>query len=116
VNKKCFYKYINSKRRAKENLHPLLDAVGNVNTENKEKAEVLNAFLKSVFKSQISYPQGVLPSNLEVSDGEQNKPPTIQVETVGDLLPYMDYQKSMGPDRIHPSISIPDQLGRSQCI
>ena len=25
-NKKCFYKYISNKRRAKENLHPLLDA------------------------------------------------------------------------------------------
>jgi len=24
-NKKCFYKYISNKRRAKENLHPLLD-------------------------------------------------------------------------------------------
>ncbi|KAK4815667.1 hypothetical protein QYF61_005413 [Mycteria americana] len=27
-NKKCFWKYVNSKRRAKENLHPFLDAVG----------------------------------------------------------------------------------------
>ncbi|KAK4832789.1 hypothetical protein QYF61_025657 [Mycteria americana] len=27
-NKKCFYKYISNKRRAKENLHPLLDAGG----------------------------------------------------------------------------------------
>ena len=50
-NKKCFYKYINSKRRAKENLHPLLDVAGNVKTEDKEKAEVLNAFLTPVFKS-----------------------------------------------------------------
>jgi len=27
-NKKCFYKYINNKKRAKENLHPLLDVGG----------------------------------------------------------------------------------------
>lgn len=26
-----------------------------------------------VFKSQISYPQGTLPTDLEVWDGEQNK-------------------------------------------
>ena len=39
-NKKLFYKYINSKRRAKDNLHPLLDVAGNMTTENKEKAEV----------------------------------------------------------------------------
>jgi len=34
-NKKLFYKYINSKRRAKENLHPLLDVAGNMSTEDK---------------------------------------------------------------------------------
>ena len=39
-NKKLFYKYINSKRRAKDNLHPLLDVSGDMTTENKEKAEV----------------------------------------------------------------------------
>ena len=27
-NKRCFFKYISNKRRAKENLHPLLDAGG----------------------------------------------------------------------------------------
>ena len=44
-NKKCFCKYISNKRRAKENLHPLLDAEGNIVTEDEEKADVLNAFL-----------------------------------------------------------------------
>ena len=50
-NKKHFYKHINNKRRAKENLHPLLDAAGNVTTEDKEEAEVLSAFFTSAFKS-----------------------------------------------------------------
>jgi len=40
-NKKSFYKYVNGKRRTKENFHPLLDAVGNVTTGDKEKSEVL---------------------------------------------------------------------------
>ena len=55
-SKKLFYKYINSKRRTRENLHSLLNEAGNVTTEDKEKAEVLNAFFMSVFKSQTSYP------------------------------------------------------------
>ena len=37
-------------------------------TEDKEKAEVLNAFLISAFNSQISYPQGTLRPDLEVWD------------------------------------------------
>ena len=73
-NKKCFHKYINSKRRTKENFHPLLDAAGNVTTEDKEKAEVLNAFFTSAFNSQISYPQGTLCPDLEVWDAMQNTP------------------------------------------
>ncbi|KAM9590852.1 uncharacterized protein ACIBXB_005900 [Morphnus guianensis] len=129
-NKKCFYKYINNKKRAKENIHPLLDADGNIATKDEEKAEVLNAFFASVFNSETSYPQGTQPPELEDRDGEQNIPPIIQEETVNDLLRHLDTHKSMGPDGIHPRemkelaeglprhspsfISSPGKQGRSQ--
>jgi len=102
-NKKLFYKYINSKRRTKENLHSLLDEAGNVTTEDKEKAEVLNT-LMSVFKNQTGYLQGTTLSGLVVSAGKQTKPPIIQEETVIDLLLQLDCHKSMGPDEIHPRV------------
>ena len=51
-------------------------------TEDKEKAEVLNAFFTSVFKDQTAYPQGTPLSDLVVLVGEQTKPPMIQEETV----------------------------------
>lgn len=76
-----FYKCMNSKRRAKENVYPLLDAVGNMTTEVKEKAEVLSTFFTFAFNCQTSYPWGTQPPDLEVWVGEQNKPPTIQVQT-----------------------------------
>ena len=54
-NKNLFYKCINSKGRAKENLHPLLDAEGNITNEDKEKTEFLSIFFPSAFKSQTTY-------------------------------------------------------------
>ncbi|KAK4832283.1 LOW QUALITY PROTEIN: hypothetical protein QYF61_021682 [Mycteria americana] len=95
------YEYINNKKRAKENLPPLLDVGGNIATKNEEKAEVLNAFFISVFSSQTSYPQGIQPPDLEYRDREQNEPPIIQEEAVNDLLHHLDTHKSMGPDGIH---------------
>lgn len=49
--------------------------VGNITTKEEEKAEVLNAFFTFVFNSQISYPQGTQPLELENRDGQQNKTP-----------------------------------------
>jgi len=89
-NKKSFYKYINNKKRAKESLHPLLDARGNIATKDEKKAEILNAFFTSVFNSQTGYSEDSQPTVLEDREGEQNKPPIIQEEAVNDLLCHLD--------------------------
>ena len=73
-NNKYFYKYINSKRRARKNLNPLLDAEGNLVIEDQDKTEVLNVFFASVFNSKTYYSLGTQPSALLARDGEQNKP------------------------------------------
>ena len=57
-NNKYFYNYINSKRRAGENLHCLLDAEDKTVTKDQDKAEVLNAFFASVFNSRTCYSLG----------------------------------------------------------
>jgi len=103
-NKNCFYKYINNKKRTKENLHPLLDTRGNIVNKAEEKAEVLNAFFASVFNSQTGCSQGSQPPVLEGREGVWNKPPIIQEEAVHDLLCHLDTYKSMEPDGIHPSV------------
>jgi len=56
-NKKYFYKYVSNKKRAKENLHPLLDVGENIPNKDEEKAEVLHAFFASVFDGQTGYSQ-----------------------------------------------------------
>ncbi|KAK4832412.1 hypothetical protein QYF61_023091 [Mycteria americana] len=103
-NKKNFFKYISSKRRAKENLQPLVDRGGNTVTKDEEKAEVLNAFFASVFNSRASCSLGTQPLELEDRDGDQNGAPIIQGEMLSDLLHHLDTHKSMGPDEIHPRV------------
>jgi len=92
------------KKRAKENLHSLLDEGGNIAHKDEEKAEVLNVFFASVFNSQTSYSQGSQPPVLEDMQGEWNKPSIIQEEAVNDLLCHLNTHKSMGPDGIHPRV------------
>lgn len=62
-NKKCFPKYINNKRKAKENLNALLDMEKNTVTKDKEKAEGLYCLLCLLFKRKVSYTQATQALN-----------------------------------------------------
>ncbi|NXM00374.1 LIN1 transcriptase, partial [Tyrannus savana] len=103
-NKKSFYKYINNKRRGKENLHSLMDSEGNIVNRDEEKAEVLNTYFASVFTRKTGGPQGNWPLELVDRDRKPNSLPVFQEEIVSDLLSHLDPHKSMGPDGIHPRV------------
>ena len=56
--------------------------MGNINTEEEEKAEVLNAFFTSVFNSETSYPQGTQPAELEDGAGCRINAPQFPVPSL----------------------------------
>ena len=51
-NKKCFCRYIISRRMTRENVGSLLNGTGALVTQDMEKAEVLKAFFTSVSTSK----------------------------------------------------------------
>jgi len=59
-NQKGFFKYISSKRKARDNVGLLLNEVGVLVMEDAEKAELLNAFFASVFRAKAG-PQDPRP-------------------------------------------------------
>jgi len=73
-NKKCFYKHINNKRRAKDNLHPLLDVGGNIVTKDEEKAEYLTPYLPQRLIVRLVVLGVPSPSSWKAGMGSRTKP------------------------------------------
>jgi len=102
-NKKAFFKYISSKRKARDNVGPLLNEAGVLVTEDADKAELLNAFYASLFTTKAS-----LEESQALEAGEQacrkGDLPLVEEDCVRDHLRNLDTHKSMGPDGMHPRV------------
>ncbi|GAB0203645.1 mitochondrial enolase superfamily member 1 [Grus japonensis] len=75
-NKKSFYRCVSDKRRMRENVGPLWNEMGDLVTQDMEKAEVLNDFFASVFNGKcLSHTTQVADS--KGRDWENAEPPTV---------------------------------------
>ena len=98
-NKKSLYRYISDKRKTRENVGPLWKEMGDLVTQDMEKAEVLNDFLASVFTGKC------LSHTAQVTEGrdwENAELPTVGEDQVHEYLRNLKVHKSMGPDELHP--------------
>lgn len=104
-NPKAIWKYIKSKSKTRTGIGELLTDQSDPNstkTDNdKEKAEILAEFFKSVFTNES---EGEVPM-LDKRDINIKMPDlTIKVEEITKILKGLKEDKSPGPDRLHPRV------------
>ncbi|GAB0180188.1 mitochondrial enolase superfamily member 1 [Grus japonensis] len=100
-NKKSFYRYISDKKKTRENVGPLWKEMGDLVTQDIEKAEVLNDVFASVFTSKSSSHTAQVTEG-KGRDWENEKPPTVGEDQVRDHLRNLKVHESMGPDEMRP--------------
>ncbi|GAB0183716.1 mitochondrial enolase superfamily member 1 [Grus japonensis] len=102
-NSKVFYRYMNSKRKTRENASLLLSRPGDLVTKDIEKAKVLSAFFVSAFTSMTGFQQSQVPK----TDGKawsKEDLPSVEEDLVRQYLSKLDPHKSTGPDGMHPQV------------
>ena len=102
-NRKGFFKYVNSKRRSKENIGPIPVEDGHLTNRDEEKAEAFNVFFASVFSNTDRSWAAQSPESEGQECGNSDFP-FVDTEIVRDQLYQLNVHKSMGPDGIHPRV------------
>ena len=117
TNTKGFWSYVREQTNSRTKMADLKDRHGNLITDNKQKANLLNDFFASVF---VNEPPGPLP----IFDIRYNgtvtpvSKLTVDKSTVLKQLKGLNVFKSMGPDGCHPRIlkEAAEELCEPLCI
>ncbi|KAK7108399.1 hypothetical protein V1264_016145 [Littorina saxatilis] len=98
-NPKAFWSYVKNKTKTKTGIADLKKEDGTKTTSDQEKAEVLNAFFKSVFTAEAD---GDLPDPPEYNFTSELRDFEVTSEKVKKLLEGLQAGKAPGPDGLSP--------------
>ena len=101
-NKKSFSKYVNSKRRTRDNADLILDEDSHPTNKDIDKAETFSAFFTSAFNIHDE-PWDQWSLKLEDCDCRHDIL-LAKSKLVWNLLLQLDAYKFMGPNGIHPRV------------
>ncbi|GAB0209633.1 mitochondrial enolase superfamily member 1 [Grus japonensis] len=102
-NKKVFFKYVNSKRRSKENIGAILVEDAHLTNRDEEKVEAFNVVFASVFNN-IDSPWATRSPESEDYECGNSDFSCVDTEIVRDQLYQLNVHKSMGPDGFPPRL------------
>ena len=97
-----YYRYARSKMDVKYGIGPLTDEDGNVISDNKDMAQVLNQYFNTVFTDENM--DNIPESRCLCSDENILKDVDVSYEAVLKKLEETDPEKAPGDDSIHPVI------------
>ena len=95
---KIFWKFIQSKTKTKENSPCIIDEQGEINTDDRIKAELMNNFVQSVFTVEVDSQNA---PTLDQRTDEKLSTIKFIPETVQNNLEKLKVPKSSGPDQMH---------------
>ena len=98
---KVFWRFVQSKTKIKESIQCIIDDNGEIHTENKCKAELLNAFFESVFTNEPE--KDTIPTFNSRTDLKLDNI-KFEVDTLKKHLQKINETKSQGSDSIHPKL------------
>ena len=102
INPKEFFRYVREKKTLKSTIGPLLSAEGEIVTDERETADILNDYFASVFTVEEDRGEEATPYEMTVA--AQLFLVDITEEDVMRVIDKLKICKSPGPDKIYPRI------------